>query len=175
MLSSKPGRLNGTYRIAALSLVSVLVAGLFIAGWNRHRKLETTVASAVNSQLASMESQSRAAAIFGNLPLSFEPNRGQTDPEVKFLSRSSRYNLFLTASEAVFTLPIHSSDTPVSASPLAKTGKLKVNPQAVLRMEMLGANKTPAVGGDTLLDGHANYLIGRDQSKWTRNVPRYAH
>ncbi|MFL6334290.1 MAG: hypothetical protein ACJ754_13335 [Pyrinomonadaceae bacterium] len=37
----------------------------------------------------------------GALPLSFEPNRGQTDRRVKFLSRSGGYVLFLTADEAV--------------------------------------------------------------------------
>lgn len=31
-----------------------------------------------------------------SLPLSFEANRGQTDPAVKFLSRGDGYALFLT-------------------------------------------------------------------------------
>lgn len=38
------------------------------------------------------------------LPLTFEANRGQTDPQVKFLSRGRGYTLFLTATEAVLTL-----------------------------------------------------------------------
>src|SRR5688500_8284056 len=40
-----------------------------------------------------------------DLPLSFEPNVGQTDKQVRFLSRAPGYNLFLTATEAVFALP----------------------------------------------------------------------
>src|SRR5437667_20730 len=38
------------------------------------------------------------------LPLSFEPNEGQTDSRVKFLSRGSGYTFFLAADEAVLAL-----------------------------------------------------------------------
>ena len=41
---------------------------------------------------------------YGKLPLSFEANKGQQDGEVKFLSRGSGYNLFLTNEEAVLVL-----------------------------------------------------------------------
>ena len=41
---------------------------------------------------------------YGKLPLSFEANHGQTDPRVKFLSRTGGYSLFLTGDEAVFAL-----------------------------------------------------------------------
>jgi hypothetical protein len=41
---------------------------------------------------------------YGRLPLSFETNRGQTDSQVKFLSRGSGYSLFLTGNEAVLAL-----------------------------------------------------------------------
>jgi hypothetical protein len=38
------------------------------------------------------------------LPLSFEPNRGQADGQVRFLSRGGRYTLFLTKEGAVLAL-----------------------------------------------------------------------
>src|SRR2546423_3375469 len=41
---------------------------------------------------------------YGKLPLSFEANEGQTDPQVKFLSRGPGYDLFLTAEGAVLSL-----------------------------------------------------------------------
>jgi hypothetical protein len=41
---------------------------------------------------------------YGRLPLIFEANVGQTDGQVKFLSRGSGYTLFLTSSEAVLAL-----------------------------------------------------------------------
>src|ERR1039458_3590789 len=44
------------------------------------------------------------AANYGNLPLAFEPNRGQTDPQVKFLARGKGYTLFVTAQGVVLSL-----------------------------------------------------------------------
>ena len=41
---------------------------------------------------------------YGKLPLSFEPNRGQADGKVMFLSRGSGYSLFFTATEAIFRM-----------------------------------------------------------------------
>src|SRR5206468_8794324 len=46
------------------------------------------------------DSQSRAP----KLPMSFEPNEGQTSGEVKFLARGRGYTLFLTSTEAVLSL-----------------------------------------------------------------------
>ncbi len=48
--------------------------------------------------------QARVVEAYGKLPLSFEVNRGQTDSQVRFLSRGRGYTLFLTSSEAVLAL-----------------------------------------------------------------------
>jgi hypothetical protein len=48
-------------------------------------------------------STNRLVANYGELPLGFEPNEGQTDGRVKFLSRGRWYSLFLTGNEAVLT------------------------------------------------------------------------
>ena len=55
---------------------------------------------------------------YGRLPLSFEANQGQTDPQVKFLSRGRGYALFLTGDEAVLSLRKPSA---VSAQPKFET------------------------------------------------------
>ena len=41
---------------------------------------------------------------YGNVPLSFEQNQGQTAPEVQFLARGNGSTLYLTCSEAVLQL-----------------------------------------------------------------------
>ena len=41
---------------------------------------------------------------YGKLPLSFEANQGQTDKNVRFISRGQGYGLFLTPTEAVLSL-----------------------------------------------------------------------
>jgi hypothetical protein len=42
------------------------------------------------------KAQAKILDQYGNLPLSFDANHGQTDTKVKFLSRTSGYTLFLT-------------------------------------------------------------------------------
>ena len=44
------------------------------------------------------------AQAYGQLPLSFEANQGQTDPQVAYLARGAGYTLFLTPAEAVLRL-----------------------------------------------------------------------
>jgi len=51
-----------------------------------------------------LAAQTRLQSRFGQLPLSFEANRGQTDARVKFLSRGHGYSLFLTSDEVVLGL-----------------------------------------------------------------------
>jgi hypothetical protein len=48
--------------------------------------------------------QSRLSAAYGQLPLSFEANKGQADARVDFLSRGAAYSLFLTPTKAVLSL-----------------------------------------------------------------------
>ena len=44
--------------------------------------------------------QHQLAEAYGQLPLSFEANQGQTDPRVRFLVHGRGYSLFLTGDEA---------------------------------------------------------------------------
>ena len=60
-------------------------------------------------------SPARADAAYGNLPLSFEANRGQADPSVLFVSHSGQSSLLLTANSAVLLLQ-HRSNCPAEAA-----------------------------------------------------------
>src|SRR5208282_3732838 len=61
--------------------------------------------------------RARQLASYGKLPLSFEPNRGQTDPQVKFFSRGRGYALFLTGNEAVLSLQKAAGVAPTGTGP----------------------------------------------------------
>jgi len=84
-------------------------------------------------------------------PLSFEPNRGQTDKQVQFLAHGLNYNLFLSNGEAVI-----------------------VAGQDIVRMATVGSNR--AVRGELVhpLPGISNYFIGNNPAKWRTNVPTYS-
>jgi len=60
---------------------------------------------------------------YGTLPIYFEPNLGQTDSRVKFIARVSGATTFLTATEAVFSLPVtrHSRDNGNPVLPVIPT------------------------------------------------------
>jgi uncharacterized repeat protein (TIGR01451 family) len=95
-----------------------------------------------------------------SLPLFFEPNQGQTDPQVKFLSRGSGYGLFLTSDEAV--LELHRSSKQQQAAT-----------NSVIRMRLDGTSSAANVVGTSPLSGKSNYFIGNDPSKWRQNIPQF--
>ncbi len=89
---------------------------------------------------------------YGQLPLTFEANRGQTDSNVKFLAHGDGCGLFLTPEEAVLTF--------------ADKGD-------VLRMRFAGASRNPKMEGVGQVPVKTNYLIGNDPAKWRHSVANY--
>src|ERR1017187_7782878 len=96
----------------------------------------------------------RIVQTYGKLPLSFEANRGQTNQNVKFLSRGRGYTLFLTGDGSALSLK-HGADS------------------GVVRTRLLGANSKVVVSGADRLPGASNYFIGNDPAKWRTGIPSY--
>jgi len=113
---------------------------------------------------ADAATQARVSQAYGQLPLSFEANHGQTDAAVNFLSRGSGYTLFLTPAEAVVAL---------QKTGAAPAGNAPASPGDVLRMELVGANpQAPATGLDAQA-GTSNYFIGNDPTQWHTGIASY--
>ena len=120
-------------------------------------------------------------ANYGKLPLAFEANVGQTDPQVKFVAHGSGYSLFLTSGQMVLSLRASSvtkPDATAQAASQAKGQKFRPASQtpsanAVIKINMIAANPAPKATGEDLQAGKVNYFIGKDPSKWQRNVPLY--
>jgi hypothetical protein len=120
-----------------------------------------------------LATRARIAAQYGNIPLAFEINRGQSDAEVRFLARGAGYSLFLTPTEAVLALaPANraagitqrrSADAPVAQ-----------RSSAVVRLALAGANPAPVVEGLDPQPGKSHYLIGNDTTHWRHDVARFA-
>src|ERR1700751_4115806 len=68
------------------------------------RSCPSVSATAATPAAPAAATQAQLATAYGQLPLNFEPNQGQTDASVNFLSRGAGYALFLTPSEAVLAL-----------------------------------------------------------------------
>jgi beta propeller repeat protein len=121
-----------------------------------------------------------SAPDFGKLPLAFEPNAGQTDPSVRFLSRSAGGTLFFTPSEVVFSLSNAEFGVPElgEAQEPAEAGEVEaatavIAPPSVVRLQLLGAEPGVGMSGGDVLPGRVNYYLGNDPSKWQSDLPTY--
>ena len=117
--------------------------------------------------------RARVNETYGKLPLSFEANRGQTDPQVKFIARGGRQTIFLTATEAVVVATKQEAST---REPFARRKSAPPEPVTgtTLRINFVGMNKKPRVIGLDELPGKANHFRGNDPTQWRTNVPTYA-
>ena len=115
---------------------------------------------------------------YGKLPLRFEANQGQVDEDVKFLSRGKGYTMFLTSGGAVMALRAPGKVNKQSADvretePGSRERGMESGRSAVLRMNLVGANRVTRVAGGEELPGKSNYFIGNDPSQWRIDVPSY--
>lgn len=114
-----------------------------------------------------------ACGTYGGMPLGFEPNEGQTDPQAGFISRGPGYTLFLTPREAVLALIRWVPSTKFPPHPKGKS--LPSAPRiCALRLKWAGTSSDPVLEGQEKLPGTSNYFIGRDPSRWRTRIPQYA-
>ena len=142
-----------------------------IGGANRTLPTEPT-------EVAETETAMRAQVTkaYGQPPMSFEANHGQTDSQVKFISRDSDHSLFLTSTEAVLVLS--KPATHKGRKDFLATNRIDdahtTEPPAVLRMKLAGANPAPQIAGQDELPGKSNYFIDKESKKWQTNIPNYS-
>ena len=126
--------------------------------------------------------RARLAESYGKLPLHFEANNGQLDPQVKFLCRGIGYNFFLTRTEVVLALKKADSPSEISHSKdLRAVPNEEVHTQAdpsvpenIFRMQFVDANSEPQIEGEDLLPGTVNHFIGNNPRNWHTDVSTHA-
>ncbi len=108
----------------------------------------------VSAEVRSRPTRDSAAprATLDGVPVSFEANAGQVDPEVRFLARARGFRAFLLDAGAVFALP----------------------GGGAVRMEFEGVRAGAAARGARPLAARSHYLLGNDPSAWVRDVPHVA-
>jgi len=107
----------------------------------------------------SLGARSRVMENFGRLPLSFEPNRGQADAKVDFLSRGRGFEALLDRRGATLVLA---------------TTKAKSSAAHPIRMNVEGASIGAHPEAQDRLPGVVNYYRGNNPAKWHRGVPTYS-
>jgi hypothetical protein len=97
-----------------------------------------------------MNSQTQQAS-YGQIPLSFIANTGQTDPNVKFPVKGAGHSIFFTRNEIAF----------VAFGPPNEPGNQATN-SSVVRSSLANSNPNPTISGLEKLPGVANFLLGED-------------
>jgi hypothetical protein len=184
-------------KLNKLNLGIAAGAMLLLAACVLPRMLKIPASTDANRNVAHTQIVDR----YGQLPLAFELNRGQTDSQVRFLARGQGYGLFLTSQEAVLSLRKSEASSATKGKLDNRSSELvagrfallsapslpaleRFGPQggermtnvtnAVLHMRMEGANANARVTGEEHLPGKSNYFIGSDPKKWRTNIPTYA-
>jgi hypothetical protein len=103
--------------------------------------------------------RTRASRAYGELPLSFQPNRGQADRRALFLAGGAGYGLALMRHGAVLAL--------------GRPGPQARRP-ATISLSMVGARPHPAIAGTRRLPGRVNYLTGDDPHAWHTGIPTFS-
>src|SRR3954452_3697124 len=91
-------------------------------------------------------------------PVSFEENRGQFAPRIRYGARGSRASTFITDRGALQLL----LRAPLSAAP------------AAIGLVPTGANLAPAIEGVAPLPGRVHSYRGSDPRAWVRDIPTSA-
>ncbi len=123
------------------------------------------------------------------VPISFEVNVGQIEPNVRYVERNPHYDLFLKSSEAVFKLTTPGQGTnadcgsrvgkpaprAMGASPVPNALQcLNDSSSATLRLHLVGTTHNVSPEGVKPVASYSNYLIGNDPRKWRMHVPHFA-
>lgn len=115
--------------------------------------------------------KSKAAEIhlvsaYVKLPLSFEPNQGQWDTQIRFVAHGAGYSLSLTDREAIFGLSKRAHD----ALPGFEHSSLTTD---LVRMQLVEAQTGVSFLGENRLPGTVNYFTGTDRNNWHSGIPTF--
>jgi len=113
--------------------------------------------------------QGRAKQIsdaYKSLPLGFEANDGQADPNIKFMSRSPGHNIFLTVTGAAVgsSAPASSTEPNQLSCPVS---------HPILQITFARQNRAKHIIGLDELPWRSNYLTGGNPKHWRTNVRVY--
>jgi uncharacterized protein (TIGR03437 family) len=151
-----------------VAFVAICVVGPRVVDGGPGRSKPETKTAPLPRSLTADRAKRTAAEKLAGLPLTFEPNLGQTDPQVRFLTRASGMTAYLTDRENVIVLSrpkdtLHSTES-------HKTPEIE---QTVVRMKLEGSMTPRAWEGAEKAESITNYFIGNDPGKWRSNVPNY--
>jgi hypothetical protein len=111
----------------------------------------------------------------GQVSLWFEPNEVQLNGGESFVGRAAGGTFYFGSSEIVLVLSGSKTKERAEVSTRLPEGVSPPPLLNVLRLSFVNANPNTALTGGGLLAGKANYLLGKDPSKWRTNLPTFSN
>ncbi|WP_293342769.1 hypothetical protein [Microcoleus sp. CAWBG58] len=99
---------------------------------------------------------------YGQIPLSFIANAGQTDPNVEFQVKGAGHSIYFTPNEIAFT----AFQKPNEPGNQATTS-------SIVRSSLANSNPNPTISGLEQLPRFANFILGEDSSQWHTDAPTF--
>jgi hypothetical protein len=118
-------------------------------------------------------SREAGPSAFGNLPLYFEANRGQTGGIQSFVARGRGCNFLIAPKEALLTLARCDATQSVPQPGRGNASRPRLAQTRTLRLEFAGANPDARISGIGELPGKVNYFIGNNPALWRTGLPLF--
>ena len=161
-------------QVAGVLIVALVIAGLMV---QREGKGEPRGGGS-----AERPAPGKRGGAF-RIPMAFVPNLGQWEVPARYVARKGPMQAFFHERGWVFTLEERRAsqgkekgatvDLDPRASFHARHALPEPGRRLAIRMTFLGAGEGSRVHGGKRLPGVHHYLLGRDRSRWRRDVPLY--
>ncbi|MDQ3797953.1 MAG: hypothetical protein M3384_00745, partial [Acidobacteriota bacterium] len=160
--------INKLSTVKFFSALAILTSLFFSSVFAPRTKVEAAAVEN-NSAAAAVITDTVTTAGLSKTPMIFEANRGQTDGRAEFISRGQGYTLYLTKSEAVFSLKPQNAEA--ESARIQKTkSRAPETVSRVLRMSFAGASAETGLAGGEQMPMKTNYYAGK---KKFDNIPNY--
>jgi hypothetical protein len=147
------------------------------------KKLLLILAVSYGFSSTAIADASKVMESYGNIPLAFTLNQGQTDSQVKFTTVGNGCSMFFAPNGTTFLLSRETSQSAAKRAAKKTAGThdemtpaQNTGPEYesfAVKTVFVGANQNPAVVGEDRLAWNNNYFVGNNPSKWRTDVPNY--
>jgi hypothetical protein len=163
---------SGKFSFAVVAALSLVVIGPAVVPLHSGRRtIGKRPAASTRPDMA--QAQHSVSLEYNKLPLSFEPNVGQSDPQVKYIARANGYSLFLTQRETVFRLKANSPVESNRGKSIQRDSS-RTEHGSQLRLQFSNSNPDVSMTAWDQLVGTVNYMRGKDPKSWLTNIPTFA-
>jgi RHS repeat-associated protein len=107
---------------------------------------------------------------YGQMPLRFEQNSGQTDSQVRYISRGNGYAMYFAPTEIVLMLDVSTNLDRVGRPPSASLPGSRNHKIGLAHIRLAGADANAMISAEQTLPEKVNYLVGNDPAQWRTGI-----